>query len=79
MSERQRQGPRYSPNTAAPIEGDEMRELTTYELETELAEQLPARELMGSCGQPSCYHPCPCPPPCQPPCLSLNVCISVSV
>ena len=26
-----------------------MRELTIYELDTELAEQLPARELMGGC------------------------------
>jgi hypothetical protein len=26
-----------------------MRELTTHELDTQLAEQLPARELMGGC------------------------------
>ncbi|MGB0094198.1 MAG: hypothetical protein WBP81_16915 [Solirubrobacteraceae bacterium] len=30
-----------------------MRELTIHELDAELAEQLPARELMGSCGHRS--------------------------
>jgi hypothetical protein len=33
-----------------------MRELTTYELDAELAEQLPARELMGrNCGCSSSF------------------------
>ena len=33
-----------------------MRELTIHELDAELAEQLPARELMGaSCCRSSCY------------------------
>jgi hypothetical protein len=59
-----------------------MRELTIHEIEAELAEQLPARELMGSCCQPSCCHPSCCPPPCCPPpcinvCLSINACASV--
>jgi hypothetical protein len=30
-----------------------MHEMTTYELDTQLAEQLPARELMGSCSHRS--------------------------
>ena len=33
-----------------------MRELTTQEIEEELAEQLPARELMGSTGAMSSDH-----------------------
>lgn len=32
-----------------------MRELTIYDLDTELAEQLPARELMSCCRQGATY------------------------
>jgi hypothetical protein len=32
-----------------------MREITNQEIDAELAEQLPARELMGGC-----WHPCSC-------------------
>jgi hypothetical protein len=64
-----------------------MRELTMHELEVELAEQLPARELMGSCGHPCGYQPSPpCAPPPPPPCapppcpvLSVGICIHVSL
>lgn len=51
-----------------------MRELTTQELENQLAEQLPPRELM-------CCSPCsPCQPCCPPPpCLEVSVCISACV
>jgi hypothetical protein len=34
--------------STAHHEGDNMHELTIHELDTELAEQLPARELMGT-------------------------------
>jgi len=57
-----------------------MKELTIAELDEQLAEQLPVRELMGGCCHP-CYHPC-CPPPCHPccpppPCVSVEVCVSI--
>ena len=55
----------------------EPRELTLEELDRELAEQLPARDLMG------CYNPCshPCaPPPCQcGPTLAISVCVRVAI
>jgi hypothetical protein len=35
-----------------------MRELTLAEIDEQLAEQLPSRELMGSCCRPSCCNPC---------------------
>jgi hypothetical protein len=46
-----------------------MRELTIAELDFEMAEQLPARELMGGCCQRSC-NPCEqqCQPRCEPKC-----------
>ena len=53
----------------------ETRELTLEELDQELAEQLPARDLMG------CYNPCchPCaPPPCAPS-ITVSVCVSVTL
>ena len=42
-----------------------MRDLTFEEIDEQLAEQLPSRELMGSsCCRSSCCNPCdPC---CQP-------------
>jgi hypothetical protein len=58
-----------------------MRDLTLYDLDNELAEQLPARELMGCCPQ-SCTPP-PCSPP--PPCgcgggtIDVSVCVNVAV
>lgn len=58
-----------------------MRDLTLYDLDSELAEQLPARELMGSCSQ-SCTPP-PCgPPPPPPPCcggIEVNVCVGINL
>ena len=51
----------------------DMRELTLEELDQELAEQLPARDLM-CCGN-SCCHPC-CPPPCCPT-ICVSVCVNV--
>jgi hypothetical protein len=60
-----------------------MREITLNELESQLAEQLPARELMGAC----CHSCTPCQPSCPPPpppccCgggieVSVNVCIGL--
>jgi hypothetical protein len=35
-------------STQLTIEGDNMRELTIHDLDSELAEQLPARELMNA-------------------------------
>ena len=56
----------------------ETRELTFEELDQELAEQLPARDLM--CCYNPCSHPC-APPPCQPcaPTITVSVCVSVSL
>jgi hypothetical protein len=57
----------------------ETRELTFEELDQELAEQLPARDLM--CCYNPCSHPC-APPPCQPcqPCApTISVCASVNL
>ena len=55
----------------------ETRELTLEELDQELAEQLPARDLM------CCYNPCshPCAPPCHPcgPSVDINVNVCVSI
>ena len=54
-----------------------MRELTLTDLESQLAEQLPARELMGAC----CHSCCPCQPCCPPPppCCCPHICVSVCV
>ncbi len=60
-----------------------MPELTFQELESEMAEQLPSRELMG-CRPSYCCQPCePCcppppPPPCEPHfCLQVAVCVGI--
>ena len=53
----------------------ETREMTVEELDQELAEQLPARDLM--CCYNPCSHPCS-PPPCEPV-ICVNVCASVTV
>lgn len=51
----------------------ETRELTLEELDQELAEQLPARDLMG------CYNPCchPCAP-CAPS-ITVSICVRVAL
>ncbi len=56
----------------------ETPELTLEELDQELAEQLPARDLM--CCYNPCCHPCP-PPPCQPcaPTITVSVCVGISL
>jgi hypothetical protein len=58
-----------------------MRELTIQELDTQLAQQLPARELM--CGAPSSHCCCAPPPPPPPPCccggISVSVCLKASL
>lgn len=51
------------------------RELTLEELDQELAEQLPARDLM--CCYNPCSHPC-APPPCEPT-ITISVCVGVSL
>jgi hypothetical protein len=54
-----------------------MRELTFEEIDQQLAEQLPSRELMGSCGRSSCN---PCQPSCEPKCdieVAVKVCIAL--
>jgi hypothetical protein len=53
-----------------------MRDLTFEEIDEQLAEQLPSRELMGSCGRSSCCNPCdPC---CQPKCeIEIKVCVAL--
>jgi hypothetical protein len=57
-----------------------MRELTMQELEAQLAEQLPARELMGGYASSGCQPGCaPPPPPCCPPPPCLDVSISICV
>jgi hypothetical protein len=49
-----------------------MRDLTFEEIDKQLAEQLPSRELMGSCCRPCC-NPC-----CKPECtITLKVCIAL--
>jgi hypothetical protein len=56
-----------------------MPELTFQELESEMAEQLPTRELMGCC-HPYCCQPCqPCCPPPPPSCCCPHVCVELSV
>jgi hypothetical protein len=61
-------GPLDSPAAAKQKENFHMRDLTLTEIDDQLAEQLPSRELMGSC-QKSCYDPC------QPRCeSSCNAC-----
>jgi hypothetical protein len=55
-----------------------MRELTMQELEAQLAEQLPARELMGGYASSGC-QPCCAPPPCCPPPPCLDVSVSICV
>jgi len=54
-----------------------MRDLTFEEIDEQLAEQLPSRELMGSSGcRSSCCNPCdPC---CQPKCeVEVRVCLAL--
>jgi hypothetical protein len=55
-----------------------MRELTIHELDSELAEQLPARELMCCCQPPSCCSPCCPPPPCIDVCCNISACVSLT-
>jgi hypothetical protein len=62
-------GPLDSPAAAKHKENFQMRDLTLTEIDDQLAEQLPSRELMGSC-QKSCYDPCQprCEASCNPCC-----------
>ena len=51
------------------------RELTLDELDAQLAEQLPVRELMGSYCNP-CNSCCPQPPECE---VHISICASLDV